>query len=197
MPTPTTLTDGFLNTRTRLQRLSDARFFSGWVAGFADGHLNVTLPAGCELAAGDRVFVTLNSVHCSATFQATLLPGGDSTRALGLEGVPRFAPPIEDPRYATESMPGTLTLGHRRIEMEIADVSEKGLGGTIDVEVPRGSSVRFEIEGIYGKVGGCAEVRYCRADPTRPGRFRTGLLLIEIGRIDQARWVKMLGAQGS
>ncbi|MER3495393.1 MAG: hypothetical protein C4320_00310 [Armatimonadota bacterium] len=68
----------------------------------------------------------------------------------------------------------------------------KGIGGTIEVEIQHPGEIRFEIDGLYGPVAGTAEVRYCRADPQDPARFRIGLLILQVGRIDQARWVRML-----
>ena len=180
-----------------MQRLSDAKFFSGWVGGFLGSHLSMKMPASAELVAGDRVFVTIVSAQCTATFTALVTGRSAVDSQLQLETPPKYGPVTEDVRYATEAMGGAITVGPKRHEFEIGDISEKGLGGYVDADLARGMNVGFEIEGLYGKVGGMAEVRYCRADPTKAGRFRVGLLIVQVGRIDQARWVRMLGAQAA
>ncbi len=189
--------DSFLNTRARLQRLSDAKFFSGWVGGFMGSHLSIKFQSSTELALGDRVFVTICSAQCSATFQALAVARSPLETTLLLESAPKYGPVTEDVRYACEAMGGALTVGVRRYPFEIGDISEKGLGGYVDTEIPSGTTMGFEIEGLYGKVAGAAEVRYCRTDPQKEGRFRIGLLIVEVGRIDQARWGRMLGAQAA
>ncbi len=192
-----TFSDAFLNTRARLQRLSDARFFSGWVSGSLGNHLSLRLAPGGDLALKDRIFVSLAAADFGATFHAevTGLAGCEAT--LLIEGTPKYGPATEDVRYSTEAMSGTLLTGARKVDLEIGDISSKGLGGHVGSELARGTSVRFAIDGLYGQVAGAAEVRYCRADHTQPGRFRIGLLITEVGRIDQARWTRMLGSQAA
>ena len=189
--------DTFTNTRARLQRLSDARFFSGWVAGALGNHLSVRLAPGSELVLKDRVFVSLASAEFGATFHAEVTGVMPSETSLMIEGTPKYGPATEDVRYCTASMAGCLASGSKRYPIEIGDISSKGLGGHVETEIARGTQVRFDIDGLYGQVGGTAEVRYCRADPVQPGRFRIGLLIIEVGRIDQARWGRMIGAQSA
>lgn len=187
--------DVFTNTRARFQRVSDARFFSGWVAGSLGNQLSVRLAPGAELALGDRVFVSLACAQFGATFHAEVTGATASETLLTIEGKPKYGAATEDVRYSTASMTGCLAVGSKRHPMEIGDISSKGLGGHVDSEIARGVQVRFEIDGVYGQVGGTAEVRYCRADPARPGRFRIGLLIVAVGRIDGARWTRMLGEQ--
>lgn len=192
-----TFSDSFLNTRARLQRLSDAKFFSGWVGGFMGSHLSMKFQSASELVTGDRVFVTICSAQCSSTFQAVVIARSPLETTLLLETPPKYGPVTEDVRYACEAMGGALLQGSKRYEFEIGDISEKGLGGFVDAEIARGTKIGFEIEGLYGKVAGQAEVRYCRADNQKGGRYRIGLLIVEVGRIDQARWGRMLGAQAA
>ena len=180
-----------------MQRLSDAKFFSGWIGGFVGSHLSMKLPPSHGLGVGDRVFVTICSPQCSATFQAVAVAKSPTETTLQLETMPKYGEVTEDVRYACEATGGGLTLGSRRYEFEVGDISDKGLGGHVCTEIARGTTVGFEIDGLYGKVGGMAEVRYCRASPHKEGQFRIGLLIVEVGRIDQARWGRMLGTQAA
>ncbi|RYG68079.1 hypothetical protein EON77_15860 [bacterium] len=180
-----------------MQRLSDAKFFNGWVGGFLGAHLSMKMGPQAELHAGDRVFVTICSAQCSATFQAVAISSTLLETTLQLETMPKYGPVTEDVRYACDATGGAILHGSRRYAFEIGDISEKGLGGNIEAEIPRGTTVGFEIEGLYGKVGGKAEVRYCRAAPQAGDGYRIGLLITEVGRIDQARWSRMLGSQAA
>lgn len=191
-----TFSDAFLNTRARMQRVSDAKFFNGWVGGFLGSHLSMKMSPHSPLEIGDRVFVTICSATCSATFQAIAVAHSSLETTLQLETQPNYGPALEDVRYCCDATGGALIVGARRHTLQIGDISEKGLGGYVDAEVPRGTQVGFEIEGIYGKVGGLAEVRYCRAAPGETN-YRIGLLITQVGRIDQARWTRMLGAQAA
>lgn len=182
----------FIGTRARLQRISDARFFSGWVKDFGPTEVRVRAAADFDLQSGDQFMIQLAGKGATAIFRGQL--GFTSGRMLNF----RITTPVrvvastEAMRIAVDGMRGTISDDEDTVEVTVVDVSDSGAGIVCKAQPERGSTVRFEFNAPAGEVSGEAEVRYCRPDPETEGQFRVGLMIKLASRLDQAKWSRML-----
>ena len=61
----------------------------------------------------------------------------------------------------------------------------------IEGAIPRGTILNFDVDTQFGAVIGKAEVRYCRQEGKESARHRIGLQIVNMGRIENARWVRL------
>ena len=185
----------FTNVRVRLQRLVDLKFFNGWVTNFAGKEIYVRFSPPISFEPGDSFHFTVSGYDVCAQFTAVVF------KELGEEVLFSVATPIvyskpqEEVRYAIDGVMGIIFDQGVEYGFEVADVSRKGLGGFVQGNLTRGIEVTFKLESTYGAINGTGEVRYCRTDPQVVTRNRVGLRINSIGRIDSARWQKLLGEE--
>src|SRR5579862_2974024 len=65
-------TAAFANMRTRMQRLKDAKFFSGWVSTFDEQEARIRLTLFGECEPGDRFLVEVFGPETVAVFQGAV-----------------------------------------------------------------------------------------------------------------------------
>lgn len=183
--------ESFVNVRVRLQRLSDAKFFSGWVRTFSDSEIVIDFPNQDVFERGMKFFVTINGVQTAAVVQATLANQSPGFITLRYDGGLRFLNPTEPARRLVTGLTGVIKLDEAEIEMQVSDVSTKGFGAVIDGSITRGSIVDIEIDTQFGNIVAKAEVRYCRQDTKDSLKHRIGMQLTQMGRIENARWSRL------
>lgn len=183
--------ESFINVRVRMQRLSDAKFFSGWVRTLSDTEIVIDFPGGDWFEAGAKFFVTINGVQTAAAVQATLESQSPGFITLRYDGALRYLNPTEAARRQVTGIIGVLKIDVAEIEIQVTDVSSRGFGGVIDGSLNRGTIVDIEIDTQFGNVSGKAEVRYCRQDSRDSMKHRMGFLFTQLGRIEAARWSRL------
>lgn len=183
--------ESFVNVRVRLQRLSDAKFFAGWVRTLSDTEIVVDFPGPDAFELGSKFFVTINGVQTAAAVQATLVKHSPGFLTLRYDGALRYLNPTEAARRQVTGLTGVIRLDETEIELQITDVSSKGFGAIIDGSLPRGTFVEIDVDTQFGNVSAKAEVRYCRQDTKDSMKHRIGFLLLELGRIEAARWTRL------
>lgn len=186
--------DMFHNVRCRMQRLGDMKFFSGWVTSFHEREVLIRLgDDAAVLEPGTTFHFTVNGPDCSAGFTATLFGIHGDEHVFHIAGAVHFGAPTEEVRYCVEGVVGVLQFDGMDVEFVVGDVSRSGIGGYSYTQVERGTKCDFVIDSSFGQIRGSGEVRYCRPDPKDLTRYRIGLQVIDIGRIESARWHKMIG----
>ncbi len=183
--------ESFVNVRVRLQRLPDAKFFAGWVRQMTDSEITIDYQGAEWFAPGAKFFVTVNGVESAALFPAELQNQSPGFIVLRITGEPRYTKANEEARRSIVGLNGVLHLGESEIEIQILDVSAKGMGGMIEGAIPRGTTIDFDVDTQFGAVIGKAEVRYCRQEAKESMRHRIGLQIVSMGRIETARWVRL------
>lgn len=183
--------ESFVNVRVRLQRLSDAKFFAGWVRTLSDSEIVVDFAGPDWFEIGSKFFVTINGIQTAAAVQATLESQSPGFMTLKYDGALRYLNPTEAARRQVTGLTGVIRLDETEIEMQITDVSTKGFGAVIDGALPRGTICEIDVDTQFGNVSGKAEVRYCRQDTKDSMKHRIGFLLTQLGRIEAARWSRL------
>ncbi len=183
--------ESFINVRVRLQRLSDAKFFAGWVRTLSDSDIVIDFATGQEFEIGSKFFVTINGVHTSAVVQATLENQSTGFLTLKYDNSLRYLNTTEAVRRLVTGLSGTVIIDSAEIEMSISDVSVNGFGAVIDGTMNRGSIIELDIDTPFGNVTGKAEIRYCRKDSKDSLKHRIGVQFVQLGRIETARWNRL------
>ena len=183
--------ESFVNVRVRLQRLPDAKFFAGWVRQMTDTEITIDYQGSEWFTLGAKFFVTVNGVESAALFPADLQNQSPGFIVLRITGEPRYTKANEEARRSIVGLNGVLHLGESEVEMQILDVSAKGMGGMIEGAIPRGTLIDFDVDTQFGAVIGKAEVRYCRQEAKESMRHRIGLQIVSMGRIESASWMRL------
>ena len=187
----------FANMRTRLQRIKDAKFFSGWVNDFDEQEVRVRLSSPGECEPGDRFLVEIFGTETVATFQAGVSMAFDNQAYLNVFGPIQYRRATENARLCVTGMFGTISSEGGDIEARVADISRAGVGLILRKAVPRKTVVHIKLCTPAGEVAGDGEIRYCRPDPSGNGSFRAGVRLSELGRLEKARWLRLFDREAA
>lgn len=110
---------------------------------------------------------------------------------LVISSTPKYTEPQFEPRTAVVGISGC------RLDAEgsfhVSDLSPKGMGIEADFEVSKGAVIRLNVTTQMGEIVVDGEVRYCRK--MDGGRFRIGLSIQELSRIESAKWLKLLNVE--
>lgn len=188
---------GFANMRSRLQRLKDAKFFSGWVNDFTDQEVRIRLTSSAECEPGDRFLVEIFGAETVASFQAVISMAFDNNVYLNVLPPVQYRRSTENARLCVSGVMGTVTHEGNEMEVRVADISRAGVGLIVRKAIPRKVTVQLKMSTPAGEVTGEGEVRYCRPDPSGNGTFRTGIRLGELGRLEKARWLRLFESEAA
>ncbi|MHB8637301.1 MAG: PilZ domain-containing protein [Fimbriimonadaceae bacterium] len=192
-----TMTDAslFLQTRARLQRLADMKFFAGWVESINLAQVRIRLKASkMTVASGDSFSVEIAGKEQTAAFIGEVVGVLGSVITLALPRGLALMPKKENARVSVVGVLGRVRFEGAEYAVTIVDISENGLGVLANSTLERGAIVEFEIFTPIGTIGGAGEVRYSRVDPDSPKQFRAGIQLGDLDRIERARWTKLLNS---
>jgi hypothetical protein len=185
----------FIQTRARLQRLSDMKFFTGWVESISPEQVRIRLKSPkASVSRGDNFSVEVAGKEKTAAFVGMVSDVAGSVVVLALPQGMTLLPKKESARFFIFGTLGRILLDGEEHAITLVDISENGLGVLADSNLERGTIVEFEIFTPLGSVCGCGEIRYSRIDPDSPSRFRAGIQLKERDRIESARWNQLLNA---
>jgi len=181
----------FINTRCRLQRLKDAKFFAGWVVDLTEEVLQLRLSTKTTLEESDNFNIEIHGTDRSAVFQAALITQDGDNLVFAVPQTIRFMPAREKARLAVRGVTGICTYQGLETAFDVSDVSLEGIGIVLPVGVLRGAHLELEIQSPHGPIQCNGHVRYCRTDPDVAGWFRIGILLDDMGRLETARWARL------
>ena len=183
----------FIQTRARLQRISDMKFFTGWVEAINHSQVRIRLKASkTTVARGDRFSVEVAGKEQTAVFIGDVGEVVGSMIDLALPRGIALLPKKENARVSMFGVRGRLLFEGSEYSVTMVDISDNGLGVLTPSNLERGIVVEFEISTPTGEVRGSGEVRYCRADPDAPNQFRAGIQVSVLDRIERARWNQLL-----
>jgi hypothetical protein len=185
----------FIQTRARLQRISDMKFFTGWVEAINHAEVRIRLKASHVVAArGDRFSVEVSGKEQTAAFIGEVTEVVGSVIALTLPRGMVLQPKKENARVSMFGIRGRVMFEGSEYSITLVDISEDGMGLLSSANLERGTVIEFEIFTPIGSVNGAGEVRYCRADQDAPTQFRAGIHVNALDRIERARWNQLLNS---
>lgn len=187
---------GFINTRARFQRISDAKFFAGWVRDFNASSIIVALSTDAGLHPGDKFIFEVHGQRAGATFPAELMVISGEEYLFSIPQQLRLTTPREEARVFVKDIAGILQGDLVEVDVVVLDVSQRGAGVLAPTPLTVGDKVTLTVETAQGSVNCTGEVRYCRADKAW-GQYRAGLLLDEMGRVERAKWAKLVGGSAA
>jgi hypothetical protein len=183
---------GYANTRTRLQRLNDAKFFSGWVTDFDEVEVRIRLNVSGECEPGDRFLVEIYGTKAVASFQAEIEIAFDNQVHLAITPPVKYRSTTETARMSVSDMYGVIEYDGSEMDARVADISREGMGLVVKSLIPKDAEVTYRIASPVGEVRGLGQVRYCRMDPSGNGLYRLGLRILQLSRIEQAKWLRLV-----
>lgn len=180
----------FTGTRTRFQRLKDAKLFSGWVRVFREDRLVVTVTRGSKALAGEQFAFQVFGHSATAQFTATVTASVGDEISFSINGDFQLVKSTEKVRILTEGLNGALIINEQEFAVRIADLGQGGAGIMSTMPMEKGESTTLRIDYGQGPITCNGIVRYCRA--TDDMIFRIGLSLTPHNRVDVARWQRLL-----
>jgi hypothetical protein len=182
------LQSGFQNVRVRLQRTTDARFFSGWMRQITADGAFVDLIVDEEIEVGDEFYANATGKDQSIAFAVKCVLKQATLISLKVSGPVTAMAPTEPARKFVSGQEITLSLYGVDIVAKVTDVSLTGMGLISAEPLKRGEQVKFMMQSPIGLVRGEAEVRYSKPIPYG---YRVGLKVTLVGRIEQAIWNRL------
>lgn len=184
-----------MNNRARLQRLKDAKFFNGWVKelDLEQEQFAIQVLGAMQTCEPGELFITeIHGVDRTMIIKGKVTMASEGIVAFAFVAEPQNLPPREKARIKVEGVSATLSTNNGAIDVEIADISIEGCGILSPGQVEKGSVIELMIDSPAGPINCRGEVRYTKTDSEMPGLYRLGILLEPFGRLEQARWNKMI-----
>jgi hypothetical protein len=198
-------TQFFVGTRCRLSRHKDAKFVNGWVQYFRGESIVVTAEDHLGSEPGDTFYVEAYGPKAKACMNAVLkIVDADNTLSdeaegqavplikltLQLKGHLQVVDNAEASRVMVDRMFATFKAAGVEFRAQIRDVSVHGIGLITDAKLATGTELELTIETALGPVVSKGVVRHVR---DYRGKFRVGVELTQLSRLDGSRWKKLLG----
>ncbi|MBX3117938.1 MAG: PilZ domain-containing protein [Fimbriimonadaceae bacterium] len=206
----------FNGVRARFQRLTDNRFFVGWVQSFYANQIVVRGSTDSILSPGDNFYFEIHGLNAMATFTARLtsfdeldvlknanfqfVQGADtqviSVAELDFEfeitSQVRYARPVEEFRLMVNKMTAQFQCKGNNHDVTVTDISTGGLGLVSEGGFEVGDTGEVAIFSEFGVIRSEVEVRYSIRDPKSLTAYRNGVKILNMARIDVAKWNSLL-----
>ncbi|ARU39894.1 hypothetical protein CCB80_01580 [Armatimonadetes bacterium Uphvl-Ar1] len=202
----------FVGTRTRFQRLRDAKIFSGWIES-CDGDL-ITLSTNTQAAIqigdvfriegyGHKVSMIVNAqilrvgqldlmsdgiVAGISGTKSSVIEAKRVTFQMRMSGPSRFSSSNENVRIKTPLLPVMVKSSQGEIQGFSLDVSMQGIGFTTAAVLVADEDIEAAIQTKYGMLSFRGNVRYCTSDRDRDGMYRCGIHLDPLDRTVSPKW---------
>ncbi|MBI5708402.1 MAG: PilZ domain-containing protein [Armatimonadetes bacterium] len=182
----------YVRGRARMQRLSDAKLFNAWLQGVLGLELYLESDEPTDVVPGQELYVQVAGPSLSAHFNSCVtLVSGSQIRMRVVPPI-RYLAATEDARVRADGIVATVERESESFDVAVVDASRHGIGIASPVAFERGESITLTIVFKGLSVTATAEVRYCRADKKQEGKFRIGLLISDLKRLEQAKWSRLL-----
>ena len=188
------LLSAFANTRTRMQRVRDAKFYHGWMKDLSNVTARATLKGNPSLDLGDKFLVEVNGKEKIAIFQAQVTGQSGEEVVLTVLGPVHYKTATESARVSVEHVSGVVEYDGMGVQVDAVDVSAHGVGIVSSQSMRKNEHVGVRFTTPYGDVCCYGEVRYCKPDTENFGKFRIGIALDEFDRLASARWKRLYDA---
>lgn len=184
----------FIGTRCRLSRHKDAKFVNGWVTLFKGESVCVATedPLGSE--PGDAFYLEAygpKSKACAPAVLRLIEPGeGEAKLTFQLTGHVKVVDNAEPTRVLVNRMHADVSCSGSSFRAQVRDVSIKGVGLVTEQALSKGAEVEMTIGTSLGPIAAKGVVRHVRE---QNGKYRVGVELTGLSRLDGSRWKRLLG----
>lgn len=200
----------FINTRTRFQRLEDARLFSGWVTFLSSKVCVVSVEEEGNVLPGQQFRFQVFGRDATATFQARLEVASGTLLAFGLTSSIRNTAGGEEMRLRVQRISAQVyscpprangSEGNDVSEMQlgvlpeplgegqVVDISAKGIGFIATRAFAKEERLLLMLDTPWGQTECQVQVRYCK--PSGKG-FRVGVQILAMDRLNTGRYSRLL-----
>ncbi len=198
--------------RTQFQRLSDCKFFTGWVQDFTGqrilllsspevvlttgqefqfevfGHESIAAFQGRLEFGSDSGFCSLNATDAESRMKKGVLVAADFEFDFAISSAVTQRKTTEQARRLIKVLKAIVVSDSTRIEGAAVDTCDNGMAIVISEKLQIGRLYDVCVETQLGEVQCKAVVRYCRASKQIPNNFRTGFQIESIDRVSKALW---------
>lgn len=182
----------FRNVRARLQRRTSGEWMSGWVTHLVREEARVRLWTPIPLLTNEPIVGECYGQGTLARFSGRLLAQAGQEISIGVIGSISYAPSEETPRICATGLVGQLGSRESCAAMQVLDVSPASLGALVDLEFDPGAELTMDLPSEMGPITARVSVANCRPDPEMPERFRIGMHILDMARLDRARWGRLV-----
>lgn len=185
------LFSAFSNTRTRMQRVRDAKFFHGWMKDLTNVTARASLKGNPSVELGDTFLVEVNGKEKTAVFQGQVSGVSGEDIVLTVLGEMNYKGATESARVVVEGVSGVMSFDGLTVDIDVIDVSAHGMGVVAAQTMRKGERIQISIMTPGGQINCSGEVRYSKPDTDSFGKFRIGIALDEFDRLASARWKRL------
>lgn len=179
-----------------MQRIADARFCTGWIIRVEPTQFAAKISNGDAAWLNSEFRVEIQGREAVAEFSASMIAFD------GKVGLFRITSPMlrrtsaEVPRFAVRELKAVLRHLGQEYDAEVMDLSWTGIGVRLDFALPAKDEVEVEIKGLVGNFRVKATVQYCRSC-SATGKFRLGMKLAPLDRIEKGRWHQLVACEAA
>lgn len=200
----------FKGARAQIQRVSDARFFGGWVEQLDWPKMRLKIETHLKPSLGDEFSVRLYGPDMDAVFRATLLqssfvaakpaaPDAEPRPALVTLGLHihtavDLVSSSEDARFTAPDLRAYIRLPFKDVDVPVLDISSEGIGVLSPIKFGPRQLIQLQVFSQTKVIECTAEVRYCRKTRGPEQLYRLGLKVQELARMDAPYWRKLWAA---
>ena len=127
-----------------------------------------------------------------ASFRGSVIGQSAQEVALGILGTIAYAPSSETPRILATGLAGEIKGPASTGTMYVLDVSPTSLGCVVDTEFSPKDELQMSLASEMGSIDARVAIANVRPDPSSPGCFRLGLNIVDMSRLDRARWGRLV-----
>lgn len=182
----------FRNVRVRLNRRNSDKWLAGWVTHLARDEARIRLWNHVPFEENEPVAGECYGQGTVARFTGRVFAQANLDVAISLAGSISYAPSDETPRIFASGLAGQLAGREKCATLQVLDVSPLSLGILADNEFDPGEYLTMALPTEMGPVGAKVSVANCREDNENPGHYRIGLHIVDMARLDRARWGRLV-----
>src|SRR5580704_279164 len=139
----------FIEARARVQRLSDRKFFNGWLMSLSHSHALLRMNSEC-VADHDVFSVEVSGSEHAAFFLGEVSSIGEQRVDLKVTNGVTLMPPTEAARFRKFGFEGRLKVDAKVASFMLTDISDDGMGLLTSFELTAGTLIDFELMSPVG-----------------------------------------------
>ena len=182
----------FRNVRTRLTRSPSGPWLSGWMKNLTDKSARLRLNSLDVLHVGERLCGECYGNGALVCYEGIVLGQIGLEVALALDCALNYVPCTETVRIEVQGFEALVFDERQELGLIVMDASPRSLGGTADGVLAVGSLATMVATTQEGEIEAGVGVVNCRAVVGEAGRFRVGLKILGMRRLDAARWMRLV-----
>jgi len=185
----------FVGTRAEITPVSSGETIYGWVKSARQDQILVELSGPLELSTDDNFTIGLSAHNASALFNSAYLGLSGELFVFESPKIVRLGPARMVVRKESSIRTVKLSTGETKITAIVLDIARNGFAVQADISFEQHQKVNAIFLTPDGaKLEVFAETVYCRFHQETQ-QFRVGFQHQELGRVDHARWQKLLSEE--